>query len=49
MIYKILTLFRSQKKAIYSYGRLQFVMGKGQKKQETSNGPPGPIGTTTVL
>ena len=43
MIYKMLTLFRSQRKAIYSYGMLQFVMAKGQKKQETSTGPPAPI------
>ena len=38
MIYKMLTLFRSQRKAIYSYGMLQFVMGKGHYKQQTSTG-----------
>ena len=44
MIYKMLTLFRSQRKAIYSFGSLQFAMGKAHNKQETSTGV-----TTTVL
>ena len=36
MIYKMLTLFRSQRKAIYSFGSLQFVMSKAHNKQGTS-------------
>ena len=38
MIYKMLTLFRSQRKAIYSFGSLQFVMDKAHNKQGTSTG-----------
>ena len=45
MIYKMLTLFRSQRKAIYSFGSLQFVMGKAHNKQGTSTG----VTTSTTL
>ena len=38
MIYKMLTLFRSQRQAIYSFSSLQFAMGKAHNKQETSTG-----------
>ena len=34
----MLTLFRSQRKAVYSFGSLQFVMGKAHNKQGTSTG-----------
>ena len=36
MIYKMLTLFRSQRKAIYSFGSLQVVMGKAHNKNGIS-------------
>ena len=34
MIYKMLTLFRSQRKAIYRYGLLKFIVGKAHSNNK---------------